>query len=316
MNFNQWRAHADKGSVARITYVCGDQPALVELVVDDIKKILDVPVIDYVEVSSVEAFWEISSQYPLKAGANRLTVVRDAELIVDWSYLSEWIEYSRSIPNNYIIFVASQADAPAVFTKGKKQGYQEHIELIRTKGKFIKCSTPNDEDLVKWIQTYGLNPAVAEHLVERTSGDVTTILNVLRKVHIWNGSPSSKAIDLLCEELALDPFSDYLILKDKKNAYLALQNMSESERAKIISQLDYRLDMLMEIGKHVRRRAYDGDIAANTGIKIFLIKRFKSAVKDYDNNKIKYHRQLLAVIDAAWRDGNRTGVMESLIALW
>jgi hypothetical protein len=318
MNFNQWKGHAAKGSVSKVTYCCGDQTALVELVVDDIRSILNVPVTDYIEVEGKagSGIWDAASQYPLDPNVNRLVVVRNAELISDWVPLFDWLAVTRGNTTNYLLFVSYQADAPSVYAKGKRTGYEDYIEIIRTKGKFIRCSQPNDEDLLKWAQTYGLTEQASRHLIDRTSGDTSAMLEVFHKVAIWNGSPNNKAIDLLCEEQALDSFVDYLILRDKKTAYLALHNTSEEERAKIISRLDHRLDMMMEIGKYVRRRMFAGDIAATTGIKVYLVKTFMPVVKDYDDRKIKRCRQVLAMIDGALRDGVKAGVWETLIALW
>jgi DNA polymerase III delta subunit len=319
VNFNQWRNYAAKDDVSKITYCCGDQDALVELVIEDIKNILQVPVTDYTTVDanySNELFWEYASQYPLDPKANRLTVVRNAEKISSWTSLSEWLANSRNNPKNYIVFVSNQPDASCVYSKGKRISYADHIELIRNKGKFIKCSQPNDEDLIKWSKSYGLSDRSAEFLVERTSGDTSAMLDVLRKVHVWNGSPSPKALAMLCDEQALDSFADYLILRDKTNAFLALKTMSDDEKARVVSRLDYRLDSLMEIGRCVRRRMYDPDISANTGIKVYLVKRLRPVVKDYDDRKIKYCRQLLAMVDGAIRDGVKTGPMEALISLW
>jgi DNA polymerase III delta subunit len=319
MNFNQWRNYAVKGEVSRITYCCGDQDALVELVIQDIKNILQVPATDYITLDasiSDELFWENASQYPLDPESNRLTIVRNAEKIRSWDSLSEWLANSRSNPKNFIVFISNETDAPSIYSKGKRISYQDHIELIRTKGKFIKCSQPNDEDLVKWAASYGLTEKASTYLVERTSGDTETMLNVLRKVHIWDGSPSPKALSLLCDELALDSFADYLILRDKANAFLALKGMSVDEQLRAIGWLDRRLDSLMDIGRCVRRRMYDADISANTGIKVFLVKRMRPIVKDYDDRKIKYCRQLLAMADGAMRNGVKSGPMEVLISLW
>lgn len=319
MNFNQWRSFVSKGTVPKITYCCGDQPALIELVIEDIKKTLQVPVTDYVEIDakySNESVWDTASQYPLDPSSNRMILVRNAEFLKSWNELSDWLAQTKKNTSNYVVFVSYLSDGPQIYAKGKRVGYQEHVEIIRTKGKFVKCSQPNDEDLVSWAQSYGLTKPVAEHLMERTSGDTSAMLDVLKKVHVWNGSPSTKALDLLCEEQALDSFADYLMLRDKKTAYLALSSMSDEDKNKIITHLDFRLDTVMEIAKCVRKRMYATDIAATTGIKIFLVKRFIPVVKDYDEKKIKFCRQLLAMVDSSLNSGAKVGVWEALIALW
>lgn len=317
MNFTQWQNFADKGTVPRVIYLCGDQTALVELVVEDVKTMLAVADTDFIELdgSANNSIWDIASQYSLDPTTNRLIIVRNSEKVSSWSELSQWVAKTKNM-SNYILFVSYMPDAPSLYAKGKKTSYQEHIEVIRTKGKFVRCAQPNDEDLVSWSVSFGLSTQVAEHLVVRTSGDTTAMLDVLKKVHVWNGSPSTKAIDLLCEEQALDSFADYLMLRDKQTAYIALSTMSELDKGKIITHLDYRLDTIMEISSCVRRRMYATDIAASTGIKIFLIKRFLPVAKDYDERKIKYCRQLLAMVDSATNNGAKVGVWETLIALW
>lgn len=318
MNFNQWLGHAAKQDVAKVTYCCGDQNTLIELVLEDIKSILNVPVTDYftVDAEKDEEFWEVASQYPLYSSSNRLTVVRNAHAIKNWEELEEWIKHSRNNPRNYILFISNLSDAPSLYLKGKRVSYADHIELIRKKGNFIRCSKPNDEDLISWIKTCNLTDNSAQFLVDRTSSDVAAIYEVLQKVGVWDGSPSPKALSLLCQEQAQDSMADYLILRDKRSAYIALQNMSDEDKLKVITRLDHRLDMMLELGSCVRRRMYDGDIAASTGIKIFLVKKFKHVVKDYDEKKIKYCRQILTMLDGAIKDGAKTGTMESLIALW
>lgn len=318
MNFNQWKNFVSKGTVPKITYCCGDQTALIELVVEDIKNSLQVPSTDYVEIDARNnsSVWDKASQYALNPEVNRLIVVRHAEFVNNWNQISSWLAQTRNNTNNYILFVSYKSDAPAVYIKGKKSHYEEHIEIIRSKGKFVRCTQPNDEDLVLFAKSYGLTASVAEHLVERTSGDTTAMLEVLKKVHVWQGSPSMKALDLLCEEQALDDFSDYLMLREKNLAILALNSMSEEDKAKIISRLDYKLDTVMEISRCLRKRMYAADIATATGIKIFLIKKFIPVSKEYDEAKIKYCRQLLAMVDSALNSGVKVGAWEVLVTLW
>jgi DNA polymerase III delta subunit len=316
MNFTQWQGYVKKQDVSKITYVCGEQSTLVEIVIDNIKSILDVSVTDFVEVNYEADVWELASKYSVNPDINRLTVVRNAEKFTDWEGLIEWLANSRNNPKNYLLFVSELSDAPGIFSKGKKVSYEDYIEVIRTKGKLIKCSTPNEDDLLKWVESYGLTKQSANFLIDRTSGDISSLHEILKKVHIWNGSPNAQALKLLCDEQVTDSFVDYLILRDKSSAYLALQNMSEEEKTKAITQLEYRLDFLLEIGSYVRRRVYDVDIASATGFKIYLIKKFKGIVKEYTNTKIKYCRQILAMIDQANRDGAKIGTMEALITLW
>jgi hypothetical protein len=318
MNFNQWRNYAAKGDVAKITYVCGDQSSLVELVLDDIRAILKVPVTDYQALDSSQPanVWDIASQYPLDPEGNRLTVVRNADKFNDWDQLAGWLSFSRNNPKNFLVFVSNLPDGPGIFDKGKKVSYTEHIELIRAKGKFIRCSQPNTEDLLKWCNSYGLSDDSAQFLTEYTSGDVDAMLSVLKKVKIWKGSPNRKALALFCQQQALDSLADYLILLDKQSAMVALSSLNAGEYSRVLARLDTRLDYMLDINRCVIRRMYANDIAQTTGIKIFLVNKFKGVAKEYDFNKVKHRRQLVTLADSYLRSGAKVGVMESLIALW
>lgn len=314
MNFNQWKSHAAKKSVGRVTYCCGDETTLIELVLQDIISILEVPATDLIEVDAKDDFWEIASSYPLDESINRVTVIRNAETIQNWNKLYDWLSESKNNLSNYIVFISYKSDGPAIYEKGKRVKYYEHIDTIRTKGKFIKCSTPNEEDLISWGETFGLTKNSAKFLAERTAGDVRNFYNVLRKLPAWDGSPSPKALELLTEQNSAESFVDALILKDKNSAYRALINLED--RSQIFAKLSARLDMLHEIGKYVRKRMYAGDIAAQTGINVFLIKKFASSTKHYDFNKIKYCRKVIATTDAAQRNGVKEGLWEMMVALW
>lgn len=316
MNFNQWQGHLRKGNIAKVTYCCGDETILSFQLLQQLKDALRVPATDYIEASPYDNFWQLASMYPLDPEASRLIVVKDAEKIIDWSPLSEWLSLSREVPKNYLIFLSEASDAPSIFAKGKRISYAEYIEIIRAKGHFVRCSSPKDEDLVSLSRSYGLTQTAAECLVERTSGDIESILQVLKKVHIWNGSPNAKVITLLCQELALDPISDYLMIKDKVNARLALATLSEDEKLSIIPKLEWQLDAISQISKYVRKRMFAGDISATTGIKVYTVKRLMPLVKDYDMKRIKYCRQLLTLVDSAVRSGATTGPWEVLISLW
>lgn len=316
MNFTQWKKYAEKNDVSKITYICGSEGTLRELVLEDIKNILEIDSINFTE-STGNTVWEDASRYPLDPSSNRLTVVRNAEKIDSWLGLAEWISQSRQNTKNYVVFISSDEDAPSIFAKGKRVGYSEHIETIRSKGKLIKCSQPNPDDLIAWCQSFGLSYTSAEYLIERTSADVAAMYNVLRKVKVWNGSPNANAIKVLCQErVDKNSFCDYLILGDKKSAYAAIKNMSDEDKLKVVTKLDILLDSLLDINRCLARRMYDTDIASATGIKIFTIKKFKNVAKDYTSEKVKQRRQVITLVDYALQSAILKGAMERLITLW
>lgn len=315
MNFNQWRKYAAKRDVAKITYICGAESSLVELVLQDIVDILEVPATDYC-ISDSKDVWDSASIYALDASINRLTVVRQAQNISDWSGLLDWLAISRSNPNNYIVFISDLDDGPSIYDKGKRVSYANHIEVIRSKGRFVKCSTPNREDMTSWCMDFGLSEASAHFVIDRLCSDTDLIYQVLKKVKVWKGSPNTNALSVLCDEQSAYSFADCVILLDKRSALMAAKSIEHQDYVKILSQLDRLLDCMMDIYRCIVRRMYDNDVAQTTGIKIYTVKKFKGVAKDYTFDKIKQRRQLLSVLDSQISSGARTGVLESLVALW
>lgn len=83
--YRQWRVHADRGEVKRVTWVCGPERLLVEEVVDTTRRQIAASDMDYVTISCVPSaenkepvkdMWDAASQYPLVPGANRLILCR------------------------------------------------------------------------------------------------------------------------------------------------------------------------------------------------------------------------------------------------
>src|SRR6188768_688344 len=102
-SYAQWRHSADKGQVARVTWLCGDQRILVEEVIEETKRLLGVSEFDYVPLSaesdSLVAIWDAAYQFSLDPEASRLVLVREADKITEWSALARWFADSRHMVN-------------------------------------------------------------------------------------------------------------------------------------------------------------------------------------------------------------------------
>lgn len=318
-SYAQWRHSADKGQVARVTWLCGDQRVLVEEVIEETKRILGVTEFDYIPLSaecdSPLAIWDAAYQYSLDPDANRLVLVREADKLTEWAALARWFADSRHMVNTYLLFVSDQPDLPTVpDTKGELMA---HVELIKAKGKTVKCSMPNEHELAQWIKrnsTFG--DASVKFLLERAGSDLPTIANVCKKSQMFKSDPGSTIIAHLAEEFSLQSFTDALIFNNKKSALLELERTPVSDYGKLIAQLYSRLDTLHILHKAAPNFNTIKEMSAATGVKIFIIQRYLSTARAYDRNKITKCRNVLTVADDAVQRHATDGVMELLVTLW
>lgn len=309
--FTQWRSWATKGDIRKVTFVCGDEPFLVERVIDDIKSIVNPPATDYIVFNAGDvndsAIWVESLHTPLNPQANRLVVVRRAEAFQDWAFLAQWFILSKNMPCNYLVFVSGESDVPTT----------DYIELIQTKGRVVRCSLPAEEDLANWlVDEYALGYDAADFLVKHASGNLHSIVNVARKSKVFRASPSPAIIAQLCEEESHDSFVDSLILQDKKSALRAIREVPEEEYSRQIGMLDSRLELIQDLSLMLSKRMGLREMCLEPGMKPFLVRKFLPAAKKYDDRKILYCRRLLAIVDDVIQNGSRQGVLETLVAMW
>lgn len=318
-NYSQWRASADKGQVAKVTWLCGDQRVLVEEVIEQTKKILDVSDFDYItlwaESDSELMLWDSAYQYPLEPEAKRFIVVRQADSIKNWIPLEKWVADSKFLGATYLMFVSDEADYP--ISQGAEQEYSPHIEFIKQKGKLVKCSMPKQADVIAWIKRNSkLNDFSANFLYERCGSDLSAVANVCRKSQMFKADPGSQVLAELSREYASQDFSDCLIYQNKKAAMLDLPNIPESDYSRIVGQLYSKLDLLYALHRAGPNFSTTRELSEATGIKIFLVTKYLQASKDYDRSKVTACRNILTVVDDALQRNAVTGVMELLVAMW
>lgn len=319
-NYTQWRAAVDRKEIRRVTWVCGDQPVLVEEVVDTIRGLLRPSELDCQTFTGGtdpdREIWAAARQYPLVPGAPRLVVVRSAEKVTRWEPLGDWMDDSRLLPGAHLVFVSAEPDLAARTVKGKKLGPAEHIEMIqgRRNGHIVRCSMPNETDLLAWVKRRArLDDEMARYLLTRSGGDLLSIAGVCAKLTLFEGMAGPATITALCNESPAGSFVDLLLLCKKPAAFAALNAMGESDYGWAINQLDGKLDLLAALWRAARAGYSPREIQ---GIPPFLVHKYLSAAKHYDPQRCVYRRRALAVVDDAYRNGARAGVLEALTALW
>lgn len=309
-----WRAGADKGDHRRLTWVCGDQAVLVDEVVADTRAAINPGPLDYHSYTAGSdpdrVIWARAYQHPLTAGAPVLIVVRRAEKISSWEQLHCWAAQMRLQPGVYLLFVADVDDFPRV-----GDGLAPQLELIKTKGRIVRCSRPGEDDLLAWLRRRApaMDTATARHLLTRVGGDLSEAADTCAKLAALPGTPTTAAIDVLAACQSADTLADALARCDKPRALLAARQLGDRDLIAAIAGLTVRLDLLASLWHAARAGLYARDV---TGHPAYLVHAWLPYAKHYDPKRAAHRLQVLAVCDDAARSGARTGLAEALIALW
>lgn len=317
-SYSQWLSSANKGQVSKVTWLCGDQRVLVEEVIDKTKNSLDLTEFNYFPLSAESDpamyIWDTLYQYSIEPDANRLMLVRQADFIVDWSPLEKWLKDSKNFSNSYIIFVSDQPSYPMI---QDSQEVQPHIELIRKKGKAVKCSLPSQVEIIEWIKRNSkFSDYSANFLFERCGSDMNAVANVCRKSLLFKSDPGTHIISELTSEYSSQGFADCLIFFNRKAALSELSRLPEGDYAKTVGLLYSRLNVLHTLHRAAPNFNTSRELSEATGVKIFLVTKYVQAAKPYDKAKIDNCRSILTVVDDAIQRGATSGAMELLASLW
>jgi DNA polymerase III delta subunit len=316
--YAQWRAAADRGELRRVTWVCGDQPVLIEEVIDAIRAQLAITDLNFASFTAAETpdrqIWAAALQHPLTPGAPRLVLVREVQRVQHWEQLGIFIAAYRELATNHLLLVASEPDVPTAGGKRTPEAVR-HIELIRAKGRIVRCAMPNETDLLAWVarRAPAMDHEMIRYLLTRTGGNLAAVAAACAKISLLPGNPGTNTIDALTTPSAGESFVDALLSGEKPTALRAATGLSEHDALAAIGLLDNRLDLLAALWRATRAGLSAREI---TGIPVFLVRRWQPHAKHYDPRRCVYARRVLSVADSALRNGARGGVLEALVALW
>lgn len=311
MNFHQWRQHADRGEIKRITWCCGDEPVLVEEVVDRLRHALRPGEMDSVTLHAGtvadRVIWDAAHQYPIQPDVARLVTVRHADQIVQWHPLHIWLDRKRLNPMTYLLFVSHTSTASAA----------EHISLIRRSGHVVECRRPSEAELVAWTQSIApLSDGTARYLAQRCAGALHQVRSVSAKLALFEGTPGPQTVDELCDATPAEQFSDAVMLLKGPVAHSLISSLPSTEYRRVIGQLDSRLTVVARLRDAVAAKMTRRDMAMLPDLPFSLAERFLPVVDQYQEPQCRYRREVLATLDIALAGGAYEGVLESLVTLW
>jgi DNA polymerase III delta subunit len=317
-SYTQWRVAADAGDLRRVTWVAGDQPILIEEVVDTTKKLLNVTDLDYVSLSYSTNYdrevWAHANQFSLTPGANRMILIRDAEKLTRWAHLEQWLGRTRQLPGVYLVFVTNEPDLP-MHTVGGKKTLKPHVAALKApRGSLVRCTQPNEADSVAWVcRRSRLDETIAKYLLTRTGGNLAATAAVCAKLELFAQKAGSATINALVQETPDTDFTDSLVALDKRRALLNIDALQVEDNFTLTALLDSRLDLLQKLH---RMQIAGQSWREASGINPFLQRQYMPYARHYDPAACSRRRRVLAVIDDALRSGARDAVLHALVALW
>lgn len=330
--FNQWRnALVKKPHPRQLTWVCGDEPVLVQEVLDQVRGQLRPEPWNVVALAAGEDserdIWNAAAQYPL-GGGYRLIIIRNAEQLQQWDRFADWIKGRTANPRTYLVLVSNEPRVPKTEPTrderraGAKPEPLPHIALIGAKGYTIECrpyTSATAKHSIAWVKgKVMMRDGIAQYLMERSNFDLRLVRDVCRKLAVL---PADQDVTLAMINGALsaqprDSFEDALLALDKKTALLALEHIQPDEYGRVIGLLDSRLDLAGLVHDMLIEHRAPHEIARAAGAQAWLVPEIIPIAKHYNSKRRLDIRRMLSVVDEAYRSGNRVGLLEVVVATW
>lgn len=317
-----WNSFRKSNTPRQITWVCGTEPVLIDEVVDLIKAALSVDPVNLVYVDAREVserlIWNELRQLPFGPGALRMTVVLGAEKLKDGDTFTQYIKDRGALPRNYVIFISHEE-----FLRKQEEGKKplwEPLEYLKGRGALVECrafTSATAKHAVEWVkQKADIRGRVAEHLLNRSAGDLRLVRDTIQKLSVFDGEITLRLVSEMLEERPSDSFLGALFALDRKTALKALQELPKSEYNRTLGLVDARLDLAGLVHDLLVAHKSSGEIARAAGNKGFLVPEMLPVAKHYNKNRRIRIRNYLAIVDGYTQYGVPDGALEGLIAVW
>lgn len=300
--YAQWRRLADEGQHKRLTWICGSEPTLrLEVLLEIQAQVLALCRQTFTAGSDKDRdIWAAAMQLP-HPGESRMVTIRNAEKLKAESRVVTWADTMKDAPTCWLLFETSAKDLDSESAMG---------QIVRKKGRIIKCTSPNEEDAVAWVQRHGPACSIgeAEYLLARTGGDLGRARSVLTKACII-GSLDTRVIDRLASESIIDEFADAMIRCDSRAAARAAE--VTPDHASALGLLAYKLDQMELIVAMAKVGTSPRDMVRT--VPPVVVKALRPHIARHDKNSTIRRRILLAEASAAQ---GGMGALELLAARW
>ena len=293
----------------RLLYICGEDHALVEEVLQ--KELVYRPLndLDYVTLDGKRAHLaDITAALDqFSKDGFRVVVLMNADAVKEWDKIIEWAS-SKEMKETTFICVGNDT---------KPETRQSRFRPFIEKGRFIECKSLSEEQLVDYVLSRGRCTKEASiALVKRTAGSSARILNELRKFEYLPIPITAETVNTYVEISESEQLVNALFENNKPLAMQIVGYLDEDTFRFIVGSLEYALTNMLILSTVQDKNASLRDIAERTSIPIFLLGKYFSWSKGVSTAMLYKRIKLLANADAANHRGISIGVFERMISLW
>jgi hypothetical protein len=317
--YGQW---AKKRELGRITWVCGNEPVLVEdIVATALAQSATHLTLDVAECPEADV-WSAASSPPGDPEEHLLVLARNAQRLKRWDQLGPLLA-ARDLGQVRVLFVSAE---PRL---ARRRGEDEekavlapHLALLRDSrpGMVVECRVPEDwrempDWMLDWASTaLGAAGRVIGEALLVLSGSVSEAAAVAAKIRGAGLVPSRDVITELADPAA--SYTEAVIAGRTVEALATAPSMDRDGIGAAIGLLSSRLDLLLALHEAAERRWDARETAVKGCVPSFLQQRYKAAAASYSPTRARALRVILAEADAAWRSGAYEGIPEFVAVLW
>jgi hypothetical protein len=300
--------------VRQVTWVCGPEPVLARDVVAAHRE--GAPPDQWAAVFAGDTpepvIWDLVLSVPPAGG--RRTVVYSAEKLRAPGSIA-LLAGEPALDTSYVVFVSGETD----FAR-PDGALAPHLAVLQKSkaGQLVRCCEPSKlEDRVALVAGWwpGASPNFAYDVLTRC-GSLERAWLACEQARLAQLDPGPATAAAVCPGVVSGDFADLLMAGNRKGAAQAADLLARNDLGAAIGLLASRLAVAEQIAGGVRQGMKPREAASREHIDQFVAGRVIPHLAAYGADRIRRCRALLAGAEASWRSGARTGVAESLVALW
>lgn len=302
-----------KRPVRRVTWVCGDQPALVREVTDaHCAGAPDGQLVTLFAGDGTERdIWNLLLSVPPSGG--RRAVVYGAERLQAVQHVAA-LAAAPELAAAYAVFVDSREDFAQ--EDGKPAPHLAALQASRN-GQLIRCCAPGRlETQIELVASWwpGASLMFASTLLKR-AGSLDEAWHACRTARLADLKPEPAMAAAVCPRSPAGDLADKLFAGDRRGAMEAAQALPPGETAALVGLLASRLTAAESVAEGLRDGLSRSDAVSRVRER-YAATRVASHAAGYQPDRVRRCRELLARIDAAFRTGAPAGLAEVLVACW
>jgi hypothetical protein len=314
--FHQWSKSSQQ--VRRVTWLCGPEPALVAEVLAAVRAAVPAsPSMLFAgDGSSEREIWDYLLSYP--PAGQRLAVVIGASRLTDLAPVPALLS-DPGLAGSRVVFVSGDDDFERGQDADGKRVLAPHLAALQASrnGQLIRCCAPSSAgDQAALVASWW--PRAGSHfgylVLEQCGRNLTMAWQACDKARRAGLAPTAQSALAVCLPDEGAGLADALIAGDKAAAMGAARQAGRDEIGSALSLLAARLTMLAELSEAARQGP--AELFSRVRGDRFLARRMAPYARAYGPDKVRRDREVLAMGEAAWRDGATAGVGESLVVLW